>query len=180
MLEVCACDGAGDRVQELLQTYGAELIERFCDSLKFSIHRSKMTLSEAFIMMNRLTLNQQHRDTSSPSDLAEKEMIEDKIVRFYSISHSTMQDVFMAIVLQKSRERINKLVGPDKILTSIRFFLRQSLRRKLHPDFQEFQLKLNFPSVLNDRLVSAHYTLFANPAIALDVARVVCGAVPGK
>ena len=59
MLEVCACDGAGDRVQELLQTYGAELIERFCDSLKFSIHRSKMTLSEAFIMMNRLTLNQQ-------------------------------------------------------------------------------------------------------------------------
>ena len=105
VLEVCACDGAGDRVKELLQTYGAELIERFCDSLKFSIHRSKMTLSEAFIMMNRLTLNQQHRDTSSPSDLAEKEMIEDKIVRFYSISHSTMQDVFMAIVLQKRVER---------------------------------------------------------------------------
>ena len=96
VLEVSARESCGDRVQEFLQARGATLTERFCDSLKFSIAHSTMHLAEAFEMMNHMVGD----DTNASGAM--------RMVKFYSIAHSTMQDVFMTIVLQEKQKKYDK------------------------------------------------------------------------
>ncbi len=104
VLEVSANEGCGDRVERFLtEKAGAVLKERFCDELKFSVDPQRVPLADAFDMMSELT----ERDGDAPV-VGKKKTQRQRggpggLVKYYSIAHSTMQDVFMTILLRRRK-----------------------------------------------------------------------------
>ena len=93
VIEVSVREGFAIKVKDFLESRGAKLVERFCDQLKFLM---RMSIAESFTLMESITLSQ-HDNKKSGGKICESDQ---KMVEYYAISHPTMQDVFMTVVLQ--------------------------------------------------------------------------------